>query len=192
AFVASELKKLGYTINTKLYFDTIVVAADANKVRAVAESKEINFRYPDDKHVALSLDQTVEENDVKDVIAVFAEALGKSFNGNAGADNNLIKGTFAERKSAYLMQSVFNSHHSESEMMRYIKRLENKDLSLVHSMISLGSCTMKLNAASELLPITWPEWANMHPFAPVAQAQGYKEMIDELDKDLSDITGFAK
>src|ERR1700741_1877775 len=143
AFVASELKKLGYTINTKLYFDTIVVAADANKVRAVAESKEINFRYPDDKHVALSLDQTVEENDVKDVIAVFAEALGKSFNGNAGADNNLIKGTFAERKSAYLMQSVFNSHHSESEMMRYIKRLENKDLSLVHSMISLGSCTMK-------------------------------------------------
>ncbi|HEY1039018.1 MAG TPA: aminomethyl-transferring glycine dehydrogenase [Bacteroidia bacterium] len=192
SFVAAELKKLGYTVNTKLYFDTIVVAADTAKVRSIAESKEINFRYIDDKQVALSLDQTVEENDVNDIIACFAEAAGKSFNGAECKDHNLIKGTFAERKSAYLTHAVFNTHHSESEMMRYIKRLENKDLSLVHSMISLGSCTMKLNAASELLPLTWPEWAGIHPFAPVSQAQGYKKMIDELDKDLSDITGFAK
>ncbi|MDP2387511.1 MAG: aminomethyl-transferring glycine dehydrogenase [Bacteroidota bacterium] len=192
SFVASELKKLGYELKTKLYFDTLVVTADAKKIRTIAEAKEINFRYIDDKHIALSLDQTIEEEDVNDIIAVFAEAIGKSFAGAPCVDSDLIKGTFAERKSAYLTHSIFNSYHSESEMMRYIKRLENKDLSLVHSMISLGSCTMKLNAASELLPLTWSEWANMHPFVPVAQAEGYRAMVNELDKDLSDITGFAK
>lgn len=192
AFVASELKKLGYTINTKLFFDTFVVEADAKKVRALAEAKEINFRYVDDKHVALSLDQTVEENDVNDILAVFAEAAGKSFKNDACDIQNLITGTYAERQSAYLTHPVFNTHHSESEMMRYIKRLENKDLSLVHSMISLGSCTMKLNAASELMPITWPEFASIHPFVPVEQAQGYAELIEQLNKDLSEITGFAR
>lgn len=192
AFVASELKKLGYTINTKLFFDTIVVAADAKKVRALAEAKEINFRYIDDKHVALSLDQTVEENDVNDILSVFAEANGASRASAPVTSQNIIKGTFAERKSSYLTHPVFNTHHSESDMMRYIKRLENKDLSLVHSMISLGSCTMKLNAASELLPITWPEFASIHPFVPVEQAQGYAELIEQLNKDLSEITGFAR
>lgn len=192
AFVASELKKLGYTINTQLFFDTIVVEADAKKVRALAEAKEINFRYIDDKHVVLSLDQTVEENDVNDILSVFAEAIGASVSAAPVAAQNLVKGTFAERKSSYLTHPVFNTHHSESDMMRYIKRLENKDLSLVHSMISLGSCTMKLNAASELLPITWPEFASIHPFVPVEQAQGYAELIEQLNKDLSEITGFAR
>lgn len=192
AFVASELKKLGYEIKTKLFFDTIVVAADAKKVRALAEAKEINFRYVDDKHVALSLDQTVEENDVNDILSVFAEANGASRASAPVSKQNLVKGTFAERKSSYLTHPVFNTHHSESDMMRYIKRLENKDLSLVHSMISLGSCTMKLNAASELLPITWPEFASIHPFVPVDQAQGYAELIEQLNKDLSEITGFAR
>ncbi|MBL7912379.1 MAG: aminomethyl-transferring glycine dehydrogenase [Bacteroidia bacterium] len=192
AFVASELKALGYEIKTKLYFDTIVVAADAKKIRSLAEAKEINFRYIDDKHVAISIDQTVEENDVTDIISVFAEANGKSYKGKNVESQNLIKGTFAERKSSYLTHPVFNSYHSESEMMRYIKRLENKDLSLVHSMISLGSCTMKLNAASELLPITWPEFASIHPFVPADQAQGYTELIEQLNKDLSEITGFAR
>jgi glycine dehydrogenase len=192
AFVASELKKLGYELKTKLYFDTITVVADAAKIRRIAEAKEINLRYVDEKHVSLSLDQTVEEEDVNDVIRIFAEAAGKTFSDAACQDFDLIKGTFAERKTAYLTHPVFNSYHSESEMMRYIKRLENKDLSLVHSMISLGSCTMKLNAASELLPLTWPEFSNMHPFAPQDQVQGFKAIIDELDKDLSDITGFAK
>ncbi len=192
AFVASELKKLGYTINTQLFFDTIVVEADAKKVRALAEAKEINFRYIDDKHVVLSLDQTVEENDVNDILSVFAEAIGASVSAVPVAAQNLVKGTFAERKSSYLTHPVFNTHHSESDMMRYIKRLENKDFSLVHSMISLGSCTMKLNAASELLPITWPEFASIHPFVPVEQAQGYAELIEQLNKDLSEITGFAR
>lgn len=192
AFVASELKKLGYAINTRLFFDTFVVEADSKKVRALAEAKEINFRYIDDTHVALSLDQTVEENDVKDILAVFAEAKGASGAAAAVSSQTIIKGTFAERQSSYLTHPVFNTHHSESEMMRYIKRLENKDLSLVHSMISLGSCTMKLNAASELLPITWPEFASIHPFVPVEQAQGYAELIEQLNKDLSEITGFAR
>jgi glycine dehydrogenase len=192
AFVASELKKLGYDIKTKLFFDTIVVAADAKKVRALAEAKEINFRYVDDQHVAISLDQTVEEHDLNDILSVFAEANGASSPSAHVMLHNIIKGTFAERKSAYLTHPVFNTHHSESDMMRYIKRLENKDLSLVHSMISLGSCTMKLNAASELLPITWPEFASIHPFVPVDQAQGYAELIEQLNKDLSEITGFAR
>lgn len=192
AFVASELKKLGYKINTRLFFDTIVVEADAKKVRALAEAREINFRYIDGTHVALSLDQTVEENDVNDILSVFAEAAGASRTAAGVAAQNILKGTFAGRQSSYLTHPVFNTYHSESDMMRYIKRLENKDLSLVHSMISLGSCTMKLNAASELLPITWPEFASIHPFVPVEQAQGYAELIEQLNKDLSEITGFAR
>src|ERR1700741_3907122 len=184
-FVASELQKLGYEIKTKLYFDTIVVAvADSNKIKAIAESKEINFRYIDAKHVGISLDQTCEEGDVNDVISIFAEALGKTFNVADCKDCNLIQTSNLKRTSAFLTHPTFNTYHSESEMMRYIKRLENKDLSLVHSMISLGSCTMKLNAASELLALTWPEYAHIHPFAPVEQVQGYAEIIDTLNKDL--------
>jgi len=192
AFIASELKKAGYEIKTKLFFDTIVVVADAKKIRGLAEAREINFRYVDDQHVAISLDQTAEDNDINDILSVFAEAKGKTYKDNGCDVQNLITGTFAERKSHYLTHPIFNTYHSESEMMRYIKRLENKDLSLVHSMISLGSCTMKLNAASELLPITWPEFAGIHPFVPVDQAQGYAELIEQLNKDLSEITGFAR
>lgn len=191
-FVASELKKLGYELKTKLFFDTIVIAADAKKIKTLAEEKEINFRYIDDKHLAISLDQTIEENDITDILNIFAQANGNTFEIKINNTQNLIKGTFAERKSAYLTHPTFNTYHSESDMMRYIKRLENKDLSLVHSMISLGSCTMKLNAASELLPITWPEFANIHPFVPMDQAQGYAELIEQLNKDLSEITGFAR
>lgn len=193
AFVAAELKKLGYEITTRLFFDTIVVrVADTKKLRSIAEAREINFRYADNNTVALSLDQTVEEQDLRDILSVFAEAAGKSAGEIKFNTNNLIKGTYAERSSAFLSHPTFNTHHSESEMMRYIKRLENKDLSLVHSMISLGSCTMKLNAASELLPLTWPEFAGIHPFVPVDQAAGYQELIEQLNKDLSEITGFAR
>lgn len=192
ATVAEELKKLGYNVNTKNFFDTIVVSCDAAKVIAAAEGKEINFRKISDKQVGISLDQTVEAGDVNDIISVFASVAGKT-TGNVNLKNsNVISSSDISRKSPYLTHPVFNSFHSESEMMRYIKRLENKDLSLVHSMISLGSCTMKLNAASELLPLTWPEFANIHPFVPVNQAAGYNELIQTLDKDLSNITGFAK
>lgn len=190
--VARELKKLGYSIKNNLYFDTILVAADAKKINALAEAKEINFRLIDDAHVGIALDQTIEEQDLHDILSIFAEAAGKSYSAAKLEFQNSIKGSFAERKSSYLTHPVFNSYHSESEMMRYIKRLENKDLSLVHSMISLGSCTMKLNAASELLPLTWPEYASIHPFVPLNQAQGYAELIEQLNKDLSEITGFAR
>lgn len=192
ATVAEELKKLGFEVNTKVFFDTIVVTCDAAKVIAAAEAKEINFRKISDKQVGVSLDQTAEVGDVNDVIAVFASVSGKSAGNVAIKNSSVISSSELNRKSAYLTHPIFNSFHSESEMMRYIKRLENKDLSLVHSMISLGSCTMKLNAASELLPLTWPEFASIHPFVPLNQAAGYAELIQTLDKDLSNITGFAK
>jgi glycine dehydrogenase len=192
AFVADSLKSLGFTVINRVFFDTILVKADARKVRQLAEAKSINFRYVASDLVALSLDQTIEETDITDIISVFAEAAGKKSPDAAYAVRNTIRGTFAERKSEYLTHPVFNSYHSETEMMRYIKRLENKDLSLVHSMISLGSCTMKLNAASELLPLTWPEFASIHPFVPADQAQGYLEIIETLNRDLSEITGFAR
>lgn len=188
ATLADSLKNAGHSIKTKLFFDTIVVECDANKVISAAEAKEINFRKIDDKHIGISLDQTVEDQDLVDVLNCF----GNSSSTISIQNSSLIAQSDFNRTSSYLTHPVFNSYHSESEMMRYIKRLENKDLSLVHSMISLGSCTMKLNAASELLPITWPEFANIHPFVPVNQAQGYAELIEQLNKDLSEITGFAR
>jgi glycine dehydrogenase len=186
--VAEALKQLGLNIKTKLYFDTIVVECDAAKVIAAAEAKEINFRLVDAKHIGISLDQTIEQNDLNDIVSVFANAAKEV----TYKTSSLISASSSKRTSQFLTHPVFNSYHSESEMMRYIKRLENKDLSLVHSMISLGSCTMKLNAASELLPITWPEFASIHPFVPLNQAQGYTELIEQLNKDLSEITGFAR
>jgi glycine dehydrogenase len=189
--IAEALQKLGYIVKTKLFFDTFVVEADAKKIKQLAEAKGINFHYIDDKHVGISLDQTAEDGDLMDVINVFASAASKKVESFDLHAKNIISNSFAKRSSAYLTHPTFNSYHSETEMMRYIKRLENKDLSLVHSMISLGSCTMKLNAASELLPITWPEFANMHPFVPVEQAKGYQLILKELNKDLSTITGFA-
>jgi len=192
ATVAEELKKLSYEINTKLYFDTLVVACDSAKVIAAAEAKEINFRKISDKLVGISIDQTAEAEDINDIISIFAGVAGKPAAKVSVKNSTLLSSSALNRQSAYLTHPTFNSYHSESEMMRYIKRLENKDLSLVHSMISLGSCTMKLNAASELLPLTWPEFASIHPFVPLNQAQGYAELISTLDKDLSNITGFAK
>ena len=196
--LATALEQLGCTIEHQLFFDTIkiklpagVAAAD---LQAVALKAGINFRYLDANSVCIALDQTVGVEDLNDIISVFTQVIPVStaeFNGDETAVQHRIMGSFAERQSRYLTHPVFNSYHSETEMMRYIKRLENKDLSLTHSMISLGSCTMKLNAASELLPITWPEFATIHPFVPVDQAKGYHQLFKELDKDLSTITGFA-
>jgi len=190
--LANELKKLGYNIEPGAFFDTIkITGTDNNKIKQLAETSEINFRYTDNG-ITISLDQTVNANDINDIIEVFAKASGKEASKLSQENVYSQKSNIQYRTSNILSHPIFNSYHSESEMMRYIKRLENKDLSLTHSMISLGSCTMKLNAAAELIPLTWPEFANIHPFVPVEQAAGYQEIIDDLDKSLSEITGFSK
>lgn len=190
--LANELEKLGCSIEKGLYFDTIKInGADVTKIKQLSEAAEINFRYTDSA-ITISVDQTTDASDLNAIVEVFAKATGKAA---SKITQDIIfnqKPLIQNRKSLILSHPVFNTYHSESEMMRYIKRLENKDLSLTHSMISLGSCTMKLNAAAELMPITWPEFAHIHPFVPVEQAAGYQEIIADLDKSLSEITGFAK
>jgi glycine dehydrogenase len=195
--VSEQLEKLGLKNENKYFFDTISIRfADTTliqKIKTVAETKQINFRQ-DGQHISISLDETATGKDAKEIVEVFAEALGKNISVpslNGETSKSVIKNSSFNRQSAYLTHPIFNTYHSETEMMRYIKRLENKDLSLTHSMISLGSCTMKLNAASELYPITWPEFANIHPFVPEGQAEGYKIVISELEKFLCEITGFV-
>jgi len=190
--LAAELKKLGYTVVEEVFFDTVkLLHTDNVKVHALAEAAEINFRYTSDG-LTIALDQTTSPNDLNAMLAVFAQAVDKSAPQLTAAQVAAKTSRLTQRQSDFLTHPVFNRYHSESEMMRYIKRLENKDLSLTHSMISLGSCTMKLNAASELLALTWPEFANLHPFVPLEQAEGYQEMIAGLDAALSEITGFAQ
>jgi glycine dehydrogenase len=190
--LAAELKKLGYTVDNDAFFDTLKISGTDNaKIKQLAEAAEINFRYTTDG-IAISVDQTTDAADINSIIDIFAKAVNKTAGKVTEESIFSQKSALTYRKSAILTHPIFNTYHSESEMMRYIKRLENKDLSLTHSMISLGSCTMKLNAASELMPITWPEFAHIHPFVPIEQAAGYLEMINELDRSLSEITGFAK
>jgi glycine dehydrogenase len=187
-----ELKKLGYTVAFDNFFDTIkLVHTDNVKIHALSEAAEINFRYSAEG-LGIALDQTTSIADLNAILAVFATAAGKPAVVLTQADVDAQAMLFTPRSSDFLSHPVFNSYHSETEMMRYIKRLENKDLSLTHSMIALGSCTMKLNAASELLALTWPGFANLHPFVPVEQAVGFQELIAGLDAALSEITGFAQ
>ena len=190
--LATELTKLGYLIEDGIYFDTIKInGTDNAKIKQLAEAAQINFRYMDDA-ITISIDQTTDADDLNALINIFAQAVGKTTSEITEEQIFNTKPLIKNRQSLILQHPIFNMYHSESEMMRYIKRLENKDLSLTHSMISLGSCTMKLNAASELIPITWPEFAHIHPFVPVEQATGYHEIINDLDKSLSEITGFEK
>jgi glycine dehydrogenase len=195
--ISEQLEKLGLKNENKTFFDTIAIRINdgtlIQKIKTVAESKQVNFRYSEGL-VSISLDETTTGKDAKEVVEIVAEALGKNISIpslNGETSKSVIKGSLFNRQSEYLAHPIFNTYHSETEMMRYIKRLENKDLSLTHSMISLGSCTMKLNAAAELYPITWPEFANIHPFVPIEQAEGYKIVINELEKFLCEITGFA-
>lgn len=186
------LRKMGITQVNEQYFDTLKVAvSDAASVRREAEKRQVNFRYFADGLVGISMDETSSADDCKLILEIFGavekkKPLALSSNGKEiGWNKELV------RESAFMTHPVFNTHHSEHEMLRYIKRLENKDLSMVHSMISLGSCTMKLNATSEMIPITWPELGNMHPFAPHEQAAGYMTMISRLEQWLGEITGFT-
>ena len=189
ATTASSLSAAGIEIASKDFFDTIQVkGVNCESIRKVAEGKELNFNYSSDDELTISFGEPHSMNDVRMILDVFAEVAGENIDlveTKGSLRNELL------RTDEILTHETFHSHHSESKMMRYLKRLENKDLSLVHSMIPLGSCTMKLNAASELMPITNPNFANLHPFAPKDQAQGYYEMFAELEKDLCTCTGFA-
>lgn len=188
--LANHIDSLGYERINQNFFDTItykVSEETIKKVNELALAKEVNFYYGEST-ISISLGETETLDDIEVIVDIFAEAVGKT-KATTSSPANGISQEFI-RTSDFLKENVFSAYHSESEMMRYIKRLENKDLSLTHSMISLGSCTMKLNAASELLPLGWGEWAYLHPFVPVDQAQGYQEMLKNLENDLAEITGF--
>jgi len=191
ATLANELKKLGYEQTNNAFFDTIVVKADAKKVNELALQNEINFYYIDDTSVSISLNETTSISDLNKIISIFAAANGTKTIAIQELTSTNHFPEHLERTSEFLKHEVFNRYHSESAMMRYIKMLERKDLALNHSMISLGSCTMKLNAAAEMLPLSNPMWNNIHPFVPLDQAQGYKEMLTKLEQQLNEITGFA-
>lgn len=191
------LKELGFEQKNALYFDTLridVGSADMQlRVREEAEKREMNFRYFDDEPlVGISFDQAKEPEDVDAVLSVFAAVSGKETPDTSGIRDRITVSypEQVDRKSDFLTHPVFNTIHGEHEMLRYLKKLENKDISLTHSMISLGSCTMKLNATTEMLPVSWPELADIHPFAPEWQAEGYRRIIDDLSEWLCEITGF--
>ena len=194
-----SLKELNVKQTNDLYFDTLEIdfsneAGKLEQLRNVALKRKINFNYFGSNSVGISLDETTSLGDVKEILSVFEEVLGKTLSIDINQLANNIEVNYPEnikRTSKYLTQKVFNSYHSETELLRYIKSLENRDLSLTTSMIPLGSCTMKLNAAAEMMGITFPEFANIHPFVPKDQTEGYQQIIKELEDDLAKITGFA-
>ncbi|MFD0862731.1 aminomethyl-transferring glycine dehydrogenase [Sungkyunkwania multivorans] len=189
--LTDALEKLGFYQANTAYFDTIQVKTNAAAVKLKAEVKDINFLYIDDETVGIAINEATTLKDLNDIVSVFAEAIGKdpilieSLNGG-----NAIIDSVA-RSSDFMTNEIFNRYHSETELMRYIKKLERKDLSLNHSMISLGSCTMKLNAAAEMLSLSNPQWGNIHPFAPLSQVEGYQSMLKRLEEQLNEITGFS-
>ena len=204
ALLASGLQSLGYKIGDEPFFDTLRVELGKKPLSEVLESAQnyqINLRVFDEKTVGISLDETVTADDVKKLLAIFADkkdvinADGDIFvSMSLDADDftsSLLYPAFCDRTSSYLTHPVFNSYHSETELLRYMHRLEAKDLALNTSMIPLGSCTMKLNATAEMLPVSWPEFSKIHPFAPSHQTRGYQMMFVQLEQWLAEITGFA-
>ena len=188
---ASHLKNLGYEIGSDSYFDTIWLKnIDAQTIREKAENLGMNFYYKNSNELTISFAEPHSLDDVNNIIHLFAELKSEKIEKfelkESSLDNNLL------RKDHILSQDIFNAYHSESKMMRYLKKLENKDLSLVHSMIPLGSCTMKLNAASELIPISNPAFGNLHPFAPISQAQVYCDIFVDLRDYLCVCTGLQE
>jgi glycine dehydrogenase len=193
--LVKELKEINVEVDNKNFFDTIKLnILNPDIVNSLAIKKQINFRYFNDGNIGISLNETTTLKDIEDILEIFAEAGSKPLAFDLEKhkeslsiewDSNIL------RTSDYLAHPVFNQHHSEHEMLRYMKSLENKDLSLVHSMISLGSCTMKLNATAEMIPVTWPEFGALHPFIPQDQAAGYQHLIKDLEHWLCEITGFS-
>ena len=190
----AQLISLGITQANKFYFDTLhLTGFDIAALQKEALAADINFRYfndgKNDNTITLTIDETISLTDIEKVVALFEKIIGKKASGKAATAVSIPVSLV--RSSSYLLHPVFNTHHSESQMMRYIKQLENKDLSLNTSMISLGSCTMKLNAATEMIPVSWPAFSTMHPFAPSSQTLGYQEIATELSAYLCETTGFT-
>jgi glycine dehydrogenase len=195
---ASGLRKLGLNVANELFFDTITIdGLDADQVSAIREEalkKQVNFRYSDTE-IGLAFDEAKSLKDVELVLDIFGAALGKKSTYDVQEASRAVTADYPEslvRTTGYMDHPVFNQFHSEHEMLRYLKMLENRDIDLTHSMITLGSCTMKLNATAEMIPLTFPEFGKIHPFAPVDQAEGYHQVFKELDNWLSEVTGFAK
>jgi len=190
----AQLTSLGITQANKFYFDTLhLTGFDIAALQKEALAADINFRYFNDgknnNTICITIDETISENEIAKLVTLFEKITGKKASGKAASSPSIPASLV--RSSSYLQHPVFNSHHSETQMMRYIKQLENKDLSLNTSMISLGSCTMKLNAATEMIPVSWPAFSTMHPFAPSSQTLGYQEMATELSAYLCETTGFT-
>jgi len=189
--LAKALTDLGFEQVNSHYFDTIQIKVEATVLKPVAEANEINFNYIDNDTISISVNETVGLQQINAIVNTFTEAFNlETVEITSFTDTDTIP-DLAKRNTSFLDNEIFNSFQSETEMMRYIKRLERKDLALNHSMISLGSCTMKLNAASEMLPLSLANWGNIHPFVPLNQAQGYQEVLTKLEEQLNEITGFA-
>ena len=188
--LSNKLSELGLVNINKNFFDTISFKADKKLILSLSEKKEINFYYPSDKLVSISINETTTVNDLNKIVEVFAEYTGEKTDKINVLNNYINIPDDYKRNTGFLKDKVFSKYHSETKLMRYIKSLENKDLALNRSMISLGSCTMKLNAASQMLPLSWNRWGNIHPFVPVNQAQGYEYILNKLEKQLAEITGF--
>ena len=191
AILERNLTKMGLKQYNKYFFDTLLLDGPTDKIKKIAELNKINFNYINENKFSISLNETTSVKDVQKIVDTIAKALNIDL---FEIDLNNSTNRFPDqlkRGSKFMDSKIFNKYHSETALMRYIKNLERKDLSLTHSMISLGSCTMKLNAASEMLPISWAKWNNIHPFVPLNQARGYQKLIKKLEKQLNEITGFS-
>ena len=191
AILERNLTKMGLKQYNKYFFDTLLLDGPTDKIKKIAELNKINFNYINENKFSISLNETSSVKDVQKIVDTIAKALNIDL---FEIDLNNSTNRFPDqlkRGSKFMDSEIFNKYHSETALMRYIKNLERKDLSLTHSMISLGSCTMKLNAASEMLPISWAKWNNIHPFVPLNQARGYQKLIKKLEKQLNEITGFS-
>jgi glycine dehydrogenase len=193
--LATGLKQLGFTLQHETYFDTLMVLVGHKQLALYqyAQQRNVNLRLINGNALGVSLDETTTPQDVDALLGIFAQAEMQNvqeLDKEARSPQPSALSSQLKRSSDFLTHSVFNTYHSETEMLRYLKRLENKDFSLTHGMIPLGSCTMKLNATAEMIPVTWNEFANLHPFAPEEQTKGYQQMLTELEDMLKDITGF--
>ena len=187
----NALSKLGIIQLNKNYFDTLLCKGPCYNIKKIAEINEVNFNYIDEEKFSISINENTCENDIQLIVDIISKAVDKKTVEFKIHENESKIPNKYKRDSSFLNDKIFNLHHSETSLMRYIKSLERKDLSLTHSMISLGSCTMKLNAASEMIPLSWSKWNNIHPYVPVNQAEGYKQLLNMLELQLNEITGFS-